>query len=449
MNAIRPNMLFFFPDQHRPDWLGLNPALPLRTPFLDDLARRGVRFTHAFTPSPLCSPARACLATGRSYSRCGVLNNGQNTPLTLPTYYRALRDSGYTVAGVGKFDLHKPGLNWGLDGRNLVREYGFTDGVDNEGKGDAIMACLRNGRRPKGPYLAFLESRGLLETHLRMYEPYLGQPGWLDFPAVTDLPDEAYCDNWVADNARRFLRDFPRDRPWHLVVNFTGPHGPFDVTADMHRRWQGVELPDPHDNHEPDRAVIRERRRNYAAMIENIDRLCAGLAAEVAARGEADRTLIVYSSDHGEMLGDHGRWGKSVWYQPSGGIPLIVAGPGVEPGVASRALVQLHDLAATFLDFAGAPALPESDALSLRPLLEGRTGVHREVVVGGLINPRRGMDRRMACDGRFKLVLESDQPPILFDLESDPCEDVNVAADHPGVVRGLADAIARERLAQT
>ena len=102
----RPNFLFLFPDQHRPDWLGCTPALPLRTPHLDALAARGVRFANAVTPSPLCSPARACLATGRDYRRCGVIDNGQNTPLTLPTYYQHLRATGYQVCGTGKFDLH-------------------------------------------------------------------------------------------------------------------------------------------------------------------------------------------------------------------------------------------------------------------------------------------------------------------------------------------------------
>ncbi len=126
MSARQPNILFFFPDQHRPDWLGCNPALPLRTPNLDRLCAQGVRFAHAFTPSPLCSPARSCLATGRDYHRCGVRNNGQNTPLSLPTYYQHLRDSGYEVAGVGKFDLHKSDQDWGLDGSSMLEEYGFT-----------------------------------------------------------------------------------------------------------------------------------------------------------------------------------------------------------------------------------------------------------------------------------------------------------------------------------
>ncbi len=100
-----PNILFFFPDQHRPDWLGGNPALPLRTPNIDELAAQGTRFSQAFCASPLCAPSRATVAAGKSYERCGVINNGQNYPLNQPTYYQALREAGYRVAGVGNLIL--------------------------------------------------------------------------------------------------------------------------------------------------------------------------------------------------------------------------------------------------------------------------------------------------------------------------------------------------------
>ena len=119
-----PNIHFLFPDQHRWDWLGRNSVLPCRTPNLDILAARGVTFERCLTPSPLCSPARACLATGRRYGRCGVLGNKDNTPVDLPNQYRALRDAVYQVAGVWKFDLHKADQSWVLDGQELLPECG-------------------------------------------------------------------------------------------------------------------------------------------------------------------------------------------------------------------------------------------------------------------------------------------------------------------------------------
>ena len=338
-----PNVLFFFPDQHRPDWLGCNPDLPLRTPNLDRLCDEGVRFTGAWSASPLCAPSRACVASGRPYDRCGVPDNRADYPLDQPTYYQALRDTGYRVAGVGKFDLHK------------------------------------------------------------------------------DTSDPTKLD-------------------WHLVVNFTGPHNPMDVTASMRARWQDVDFPPPHGNDEPDREGLLRNRQNYAAMIENIDRQVGRFLEVVAERGELDSTIVVYSSDHGEMLGDHGRWGKSTWYTPSAGVPLVIRAPGAAGGRVSDALVCLQDLAATFLDYTGAVALPDTEARSLRPVLEG-TGyeqAHRDVAISGL------RDWRLVVDGRHKLVVRAGEPDLLFDLVEDPWEDRDLAPERPDVAECLRSRLQAE-----
>jgi len=421
-----PNILFLFPDQHRPDWLGTNSDLPLRTPHLDRLAERGIRFIRAFCTSPLCAPSRASLASGRSYDRCGVTNNRQDYPLDQPTYYRALRDAGYRVAGVGKFDLHKPTLDWNLDGSRLLPEWGFTEGIDNEGKFDGSTSFRRNNG-PGGPYLSFLHERGLAETYV---DEHANQRNFMG-AYTTALPDDAYCDNWLSENGLDILRSFPADQSWHLVVNFTGPHNPMDVTASMRERWADVTFPPPHDNDHEDRKGLLRNRQNYAAMVENIDRNVGRFIAQVEERGELENTLIVYSSDHGEMLGDHNRWGKSTWYTPSTGIPLILAGPGIRQNVVSDALVSLHDLCATFIQYSGIPPLEGMDAMTLHPLLKGQTETHRNGIISGL------NDWRMIFDGRHKLVIRKDQPPILYDIRTDPLEDQNTAEQHPGVVARL------------
>jgi arylsulfatase len=424
----QPNILFFLPDQHRPDFLGGDAALPVRTPNLDALAARGLRFTNAVTPSPLCAPARACLASGRRYEDCGVPDNDHDYPLAQPTYYAALRDAGYHVAGVGKFDLHKATLDWGVEGARLLPEWGFSAGIDNEGKIDAIRS---GAETPRGPYMAYLHRRGLAESHARDFR---GRHNFKD-TQPTPLPEEAYCDNWIAENGLRLLRGFPDNQPWHLVINFTGPHAPMDVTASMHERWQDVIFPAPHDNTQWDAATHQHIRQNYAAMIENIDRQVGRFLAAVQERGELDRTLVIYSSDHGEMLGDHGHWGKSTYYQPSVGIPLIVAGPGVQPDRVSDALVALHDLAATLLDYAGAAPLPEMDSRSLRAVFAGQTASEREFVVSAL------GAWRMIFDGRYKLVLSQDAAPQLFDRQADPWEDTNIAGAAPAIVDRLCHAL--------
>ena len=435
----RPNILFLFPDQHRPDWLGTNPDLPLRTPNLDRLGERGVRFRHAYCDSPLCAPSRAALASGRGYERCRVPDNFTDYPLDLPTYYQGLRDAGYRVGGVGKFDLHKDTrdpskLDWHLDGSRLLAEWGFTEGIDNEGKIDG-SSSYRSGGGPRGPYLKFLADRGLAEVyceeHARMREN-LGA-------YTTALPDDAYCDNWLAENGLRFLREFPAGQPWHLVVNFTGPHNPMDVTARMRADWENVPFPPPRNNDKPRQADFLRSRQNYAAMIENIDRLVGLFVDAVAARGELENTLVVYASDHGEMLGDQGRWGKCHWRTASAGIPLIVAGPGMREGTISPALVSLRDLSATFLDYADAPFLPGMDAQSLRPVLGGQREHHRQVLVCGL------EDWRLAFDGRHKLLRQTDQPDRLFDLEQDPWEEQDIATTQPEIVARLAVALAVEQ----
>src|SRR5688500_9602096 len=135
-------------------------------------------------------------------------------------------------------------------------------------------------------------------------------------------------------------------------------------------------------------------------------------------RGELERTVIVYSSDHGEMLGDHGRWGKTSWLQASAGVPLVVAGPGVRRGAESDALVSTHDLAATFLEMAGAAPLPGMDSTSLVPHLTGRSAGHRDFV-------RSGLDEwRLVWDGTLKLVQRAEDGGVLrtllYDLEADP-----------------------------
>lgn len=441
IRPARPNILFFLPDQLRPDWLGYNREIPLRTPHIDRLCAEGTRFTRAFTPSPLCAPARACLASGRDYEHCGVSGNRENFPLDLPTYYQHLRAAGYLTCGVGKFDLHKDlakplaELDWGLDGSRLLAEWGFSQGIDNEGKMDG-SATYRAAGRPKGPYMRYLHEKGLAEIYLREHAERKKHHD----AYVTALPEEAYCDNWLSENGLEFLRNFPKDQPWHLVINFVGPHSPMDVTQRMHDAWKDEVFPLPIDNGQEEiRPDDHQRiRQHYAAMIENIDRQVGRFIDAVKERGELENTLIVFASDHGEMLGDFGKWGKGTWRSASTGIPLIVAGPGITNGVQSDALVSLQDLAATFLEYAGAQPLPGMSACSLRPVLGGRATAHRPHILSGLA------DWRMIFDGRFKLIQQTGEPPRLFDLESDPHEHVNIAEKETSIVERLAQTLAEE-----
>lgn len=435
----RPNILFLFPDQLRFDWIGGNPQLAVRTPNLDRLGRMGTRFVNATVASPLCAPSRACLASGKWYERCAVSGNDVDYPLSQTTYYKLLRESGYHVAGCGKLDLHKATSDWGLDGKRLLPEWGFSDGVDNAGKFDAI----RSGAvTPRDPYMAYLHRRGLAAAHVADFRRRQ-KNGYAD-TETTPLDDQAYCDNWVANNGLELLRRAPKGRPWHLVVNFTGPHNPMDITRRMEKLCRGRAFPQPNRCEQYNPETHLAIRQNYTAMVENIDRWTGIYLDELERRGELEDTLIVFSSDHGEMLGDHGRWGKTLPYQASVGVPLVVAGPGVKRGVTNKALVSIMDLAATYLDYAGVGRPADMDSRSIRPLLEGKTGEFRAQVRSGLGG------WRMVWDGRHKLITGFDPEasrraagqtkpgPLLFDLERDPLENSNIAGQEREMVRRLA-----------
>jgi arylsulfatase A-like enzyme len=433
--STRPNILFFYPDQHRFDWVGDGSDVPVRTPNLDALGRRGIRFAHALTPSPLCAPARACLAAGQEYDRCRVPSNGTDYPLDQTTVYTLLRESGYHVMGCGKFDLHKASPIWGTEGKTHLAEWGFSDGIDNAGKWDAI----NSGRKtPRDPYMHFLEQRGLRDDHIADFMKRRGNK-----PAVfpTPLPKEAYCDNWLAQNGLDLIRGAPDGRPWFLQVNFTGPHDPWDVTRQMKTLYRGVEFPPANDGRTLTADQHNAVRQNYAAMVENIDRWLGLYIRDLKDRGELENTLIVFSSDHGEMLGDHGMWGKNRPHQPSVGVPLVIAGPGIRQGHVHRGPATTLDLTATFLEAAGLDVPEDMDSRSLMPLLRGDADGHRDHVFSGMGK------WRLVYDGRHKLVRGSlrgrmkgkDGGPALrlFDLQEDPGENQDLAEAKPELVADL------------
>ena len=428
--AKRPNILLLFPDQLRPDWV--LTKMEVHTPNLEKLRKSGMNFTNAVVASPLCAPSRACLASGKEYDRCGAPGNDSNYPLEQTTYYKLLRESGYHVMGCGKLDLHKRSAFWGLDGKRLLPEWGFSDGIDNEGKMDAVAS---GAVEPKGPYMALLHKRGLAAAHVADMKNRKAYEG--TFP--TPLPDDAYCDNWIGQNGLDLLRRAPKDKPWHLAVNFTGPHNPMDITRSMETTVRGRKFPQPNGNTQFDAAKHVAIRENYTAMVENLDRWVGTFLDELEKRGELDNTLIVFSSDHGEMLGDHNRWAKSVPYQPSVGVPLLAAGPGVKRNETSTALVSVMDLAATFLDYGGVARPSDMDSRSVRPVLEGKTKSHRDILHSGLGS------WRMVWDGRHKLITgfipekSGGESVLLFDHRNDPLENKNLAASDAMRVKALME----------
>lgn len=420
MNNTRPNILLLFPDEHRGDWIPKNQNIPLRMPHLEKLMDTGTTFTRAITPSPLCAPARACLASGSRYDSCGVRDNGDCCPLDKKTFYTCLKESGYSVGGVGKFDLHKPIHWWGLDGFiEELKTLGFTHAIDNAGKMDAVNSAKDT---PKDPYMKLLDEKGWREYHVA------DMVNREKKTHATKLPDELYCDNWIGDNALKMLKDFPKDAPWFLQVNFTGPHPPFDITEKMKEKWDKTAFPAP-INWTDDTQVAQGTRQNYAAMLENIDDNIGRIVTYLEQTNQLDHTLIVYSSDHGEMLGDFNAFGKCRPEKASLNIPMIISGPGVCKGVVSDALIELQDLAKTFTDYAEADSSTLEDSFSLKDLLEGEKHEHREYVASALFPAAQKnkpiVNKKGWCvieDKNYKMIMEEDGCIKLYDVVKDPLE---------------------------
>ena len=447
----RPNILFMLADQHRFDWHDLDDALPVHTPQLRRLAEKGVRFTRAITPSPICAPARASIALGAEYGRNGpVLFNRSDLPEAARgrTFYHALQSIGYRVASCGKLDLNKASHSWGRDGlhrswwRSIFRDWGFTDGFDSEGKG----AAGRFGNKPHGPYGHFLKKRGLS----RIYgEDFRARTATKDSQYLdthpSPLPDDAFADNWVGEIGRGLIERLKSDGPWFLQVNFSGPHPPMDSTASMMSGYRDAVFPDPVDHDQHPFEIHQEIRRSYSAMVSNIDRWVGIYIDQLQKLSLLENTILVYSSDHGEMLGDHNRFRKHVPYQPSVGVPLLIAGPGIRRGVTHEGPTTLLDLPATFLHAAGG-STRFADSRSLLDLLRGESTDARRIAYSAYAH------WALAFDGRFKLVrgfdpANLDVPKLediprpndyrLFDLELDPEERRDHAVQHPGVMSEL------------
>ena len=440
----KPNILFIMDDQHRHDYLGAAGASFLRTPNVDRLARAGVRFTQCATNAPVCAPARIGLAAGLQPRRVGSLDNGSYLPRHATTYYQRLRDHGYRVGCIGKLDLAKPDRYNGRYGdRPCTFSWGFTHPEECEGKMHAGISPT-----PIGPYTHYLADKGLLRAFHEDYQERSAK-GWVKASHDSVLPVEDFEDIYIGRRAAQWIETIPGDFPWHLFVSFVGPHDPFDPPTEYAERYRDAAMPPAIPaamEGKPEWVCRRVRslepqevavtRRQYCAALELIDDQVGLMLDALERRGMLDNTVIVFSSDHGEMLGDHGLYTKSVAYEAALRVPLIAAGPGIEADRVSDALVELIDINPTLCELAGLPAQEDIDARSFVRVLRGEASEHRGETVSAL--------RNFDCirTRTHKLICSQSSCTELYNLANDPDEQVNIAREHPDVVRQL-----RQRLA--
>lgn len=389
----KPNILLVILDSWRFDWAGFHES-NVSMPTVASLAERGTRFNYAFVPSPLCTPSRAALAAARSYTKSPVKDQLQDFPMNVPTYFSRLQAAGYYTMVVGKDDL-SGASGVGPNGSFQAKNLGFDAQARTE---DKYTYAKRD--RPIEPYGEFLASKHLFNLQRAYYGafPYQHPPPYRKilmwghgtmlcrekiipngyFCPDTDIIDEhASQDEWIERQAERLLTEKTRDstarsKPWFLLVNFNGGHPPLILTRDMNRSVEGRNLASavlPSPDLSP--AVIMQSRRQYTALIENSDVLLSKLLKFIEQQDSSSDNLIILTSDQGEMLGDYGRFGKMLPLDASTRVPLVIAGPGVSPGLVVTKPVSTLGVAATIMETAGATPALGMDSVSLWPALRG------------------------------------------------------------------------------
>lgn len=400
--ASRPNVLFLYSDDHRADAIGAlgNPAV--RTPRLDELARRGTILTRAYcngsNQGAVCVPSRAMLMTGRGLFRVDMKMEGQGT------WPQAFGAAGYDTFATGK---------WHNGPKSLCKSFQKAEAVFFGGMGDPYKLPLRD-MAPDGS---------------------LGD----------DRPSGAHSVEVFADAASRFIRDHRGDSPFLCYVAFNAPHDPRVAPAEYRAKYRDDSIPLPADflpEHPFDNGellirderlapwprtpeVVRRHLADYYAAIEHLDAQVGRILDALRDSGRQDDTLVVFAGDHGLAIGSHGLLGKQNLYEHSMRSPAILAGPGVPAGREVDALAYLHDLFPTLGELAGVAGPEGSEGLSLVPVLDGREPSRR----ADLFTAYRDLQRAI-CDDRWKLIAYPRINKVqLFDLASDPHELHDLAAD--------------------
>lgn len=351
MSQLKPNILHVFTDQFRFDAIASNGNPVIRTPNLDRLARMGVSFQNAYTPSPVCVAARCSMITGRYPTKTGCVSN-DDMPEDMPSFMWILTEHGYRTHGVGKCHFTPDG--------NALR--GFQS---RERQEELSPEMLSNE-----PYYQMLCDNGFDYT----YEAHGVRGPMYYMPQPSRLPAELHPTNWIGDRTVKFLTE-NTDSPWYLFASFIHPHPPFAPPVPWHKLYDPVQMPLPlytaddesmqlfvnkiqnrykYRDQGFDLNMIRCMKAYYYACVSFIDYQIGRILDTLEASGQMDNTLIVFTSDHGELLGDYHCYGKRSMHDAPAHIPLLAYQKGVlEGGRKETKPVSLVDLAPTFLKAAG------------------------------------------------------------------------------------------------
>lgn len=407
------NLLLIMADEHRRDAMGCAGHPVVQTPHLDALAARGTRYTSAYCMSPLCVPSRASFATGRYVHEVGCWDNASPYRGNPDSWGCLLQAGGVEVTTIGKLDFDGSGA------------HGFED------------ARFPAYRQPPG-------GDGALHRH----------PPQRMARGKERLADSGPGDYWServereTREAERYLLDEAPNKggPWALWLNYLPPHFPLIAPEPYYRLYPEESVDSPVDSPAAashpvveqmrdyynmaglDEATARRSRSAYYGLCTLIDAQVGRVLAALEASGQADDTLIVYTSDHGDHLGDHELWWKGSMYEMSVGVPLLMAGPGIERGRVEHTPVSLVDLSATMLGAFDIAAPPEWRGTSLLRLQEKPNPMRAVFSEYHAHGASTGIF--MVRQGPWKLVHYEGYAPELFHLERDPFERCNLA-DEP------------------
>ena len=430
----RPNVLLIMTDQFNPLCAGYAGDPVVQTPNLDRLAREGVAFDACYSNSPVCMPARACLASGRYPHEHGRwMNGGKAFPAEQLTLFHDVRRAGYTTAKVGKFHYGPSGKH-----RDFRDEADYHRAIGLDYADELSTPFGTPGKR--SAFTDHLVRRGLLDVYLDDIFERFEKGQYLCKPSP--VAPEDHNDNFVAQRALKFLDQHPQGKPFSLFVSFPGPHSPLDACGEYATMYDPAKVLLP-PNVKPskrygDLAQMKRMRALYYGKITMIDHLIGRLLAALERRGALDNTLVLFTADHGEMMGAHGKMSKGVFYEESGRIPLLMRWPGrVQAGRRTKALVELIDVYATVVDAIAGSMAPTSHGRSLLPAAAGRTDTHRDVAFGE-IGPGNRLDF-MVRTPDYKYFVGAKREH-LFDMRTDSYEMKDLAkSKSPEIRRVLAD----------
>ncbi|WP_281955683.1 sulfatase-like hydrolase/transferase [Pseudophaeobacter arcticus] len=489
--TTRPNVLWIMADQLRFDYLSCYGHPHLHTPHIDALAKRGVQFNKAYIQSPVCGPSRMSAYTGRYVRSHGSTWNGMPLRVGEPTLGDHLRAAGARAVLVGKTHMtaDMEGMAWlGIDPNSTIgvsrSECGFDpyerdDGLHPDSARQKWSAyddyLVENGFKSENPWGDFANS-GLDENGERL-------SAWLlkNSRLPADVPEEHSETAYMTNRAIDFMTEATADgRPWMCHLSYIKPHWPYIVPKPYHDMYGPEHVMDPvrsdaeRDTDHPlmkaylnarvCRSFARDHVREhvipaYMGLIKQLDDNLGRLFAWMDKAGLSENTIIAFTSDHGDYMGDHWMGDKDFYHDVAAKVPLIIADPRAEADVSRGSvceeLVEMIDLAPTFMNALGCEAKPHIiEGRDLTPILNRTDGFSRRYAISEHDYHWSDMARElgvaqehahtvMIFDGRWKFIRCEGFRPVLFDLETDPQEVIDLGAsdqaDHRAV-RARMDA---------